>query len=872
MQIKGNIKHREKVGHEKENVSNKDFVGLALVAFLVAGEGGQLLANPLDSPTQETPKHTQQNNSNIATTDIGELEATGKSEINEYQSGSVVDRHIIESTSSGNGDISSVLKMLPNVSTTNASRTSNMPGEINPASISISGGLPYQNNFTLDGFEMNNDIDPVGSNDTVQHSVRAGFAQGLNIDSSLLDSITVLDSNISAKYGRFSGGVIESSIRKPRADGWHGSVSYQYTSSAFTKYYIVEGKEDQLANSSNENYQPNFTKHLIRANVEGYIDKNIGLIAAFSTSRVKIPLQAYISNGETQSKDQRRTSENFLVKLHYNPSENFTLEYHLTYAPQDNTYFTPTMNNSFYTMKSGGIQTGLKALQYTTLGLWTTTLGYSWLQNSRKSEANYRKMPNREGQWGSLSQKQDTTTLKSDFAFSTIESGLLKQHFLVGLEAMYQNAQSHRPESTRVIFGCTTAAGTAGFVDNWGINTSNCGNSALFFQEHKLNFSALSYALYTEDNANFDLGRGGEFNARLGVRLDGDNYFQKHTFAPRFSLNYITPASQEWRTKLTFGANRYYGRNLIGYKYRAIMWDSQMNHSRANVNSPWLPTTGTSSVFGTNTYRNTDFSSLSVPYDDELMGALTQNIGIFSATLKYIYRNGKDQITQREVLNAAGDSVAYRLWTNNGGSKADIISLEIGNKEAIETGNLAHYYSIIVEYNDTKRTYNAFSAYENLIDNIAYNGEVMAYQDMPVQIYKQPFLLRVNTTHSFTLGRTKWLWNNFFRLRGKYEKIVLESQSAGGTCSAGNLASCNNYTKRSFSNAFMWDMRLGFDVDVYRGNTLFVNVDVYNVLNSKNLTTIGLENGVLLTGVPSSAGILTYELGRQFWVQVGYKF
>lgn len=41
----------------------------------------------------------------------------------------------------------------------NALRTSNMSGEINPANMSISGGLPIQNSFRLDGFEMNNDID-----------------------------------------------------------------------------------------------------------------------------------------------------------------------------------------------------------------------------------------------------------------------------------------------------------------------------------------------------------------------------------------------------------------------------------------------------------------------------------------------------------------------------------------------------------------------------------------------------------------------------------------------------------------------------------------------------------------------------------------
>ena len=35
--------------------------------------------------------------------------------------------------------------------------------------------------------------------------------------------------------------------------------------------------------------------------------------------------------------------------------------------------------------------------------------------------------------------------------------------------------------------------------------------------------------------------------------------------------------------------------------------------------------------------------------------------------------------------------------------------------------------------------------------------------------------------------------------------------------------------------AFTWDMRVGFEMNVWRGNTLYVNIDIYNVLDSKNL-------------------------------------
>ncbi len=107
--------------------------------------------------------------------------------------------------------------MLPNVQYNNSQLSSHTPGEIDPANISISGGLYYQNNFQIDGFNMNNDLNPSISGDNynpVATTALPGQSQGLNIDISLLDSISVQDSNISAAYGGFSGGVIEANTKK----------------------------------------------------------------------------------------------------------------------------------------------------------------------------------------------------------------------------------------------------------------------------------------------------------------------------------------------------------------------------------------------------------------------------------------------------------------------------------------------------------------------------------------------------------------------------------------------------------------------------------------------------------------------------------
>ena len=821
---------------------------------------------------QATSNQNQASSGKIQSYELEEttIQADLNAHTSKYQSGSVVDKNAIESMPTGGGDIITILRSTPNVRFNQASRTSNMPGELNPASISISGGLPYQNSFVFEGLEMNNDLDSAaGALSVAQHTVRSGFSQGLNVDVSLLESVTVLDSNIGASYGRFSGGVIESVVRRPRKDEgilgtFHGNVSWQHTRSQWTKYFWLDNVESEVANSSNENYQPNFNKNIFRAALEGWVNEKLGFVASFSSARTSIPLQAYNNGTSEEKKKQKRQSDNYFLKVFYSPLENFDIEAYLSYMPMANTYFGVNAPESYYDMESGGLQTGLKTLLNTKLGLFTNTFGYSYLENSRNSEANYHKFTatGYAGQWGSLDQNQYTTSYKGDFAFVPLESGILTQNFKLGLDLSNQKAQSHRPSDTHKYFACGANTPT-GNVDIFGIDSGTCGNTQMFlFKKHKVDFTANSWAFWAEDDAEFDLRGFGEIDARLGLRLDGDDYLKKHTLAPRFSLNYLTPTDKSLQSKLTFGANRYYARNLIGYKYRAIMNDNREIYRRVDANSPW--TLSSISPMTTGAYRDTDFSKLKVPYDDELMVAFSQNLGLLNATVKYIHRDGKKQITQELNENNA------EVWGNGGKTKADLISFELKNIEPINTFGVGHLYQLAVDYSDVRRTYDIYNSSYNLTTHyVSYNGERMRYADMPKQIYKQPFLLRLTTIHALKLGAVDMNFNNFFRLRGKYDKIVLEKQGST-TCTTADA--CDIYNKMSFKSAFNWDMRLGFEVDIYKGNALYVNFDIYNVLNSKNLTTIGLEDGVLLNSGAGSASVLTYELGRQFWTQIGYKW
>ncbi len=71
----------------------------------------------------------------------------------------VVGRQQIEGLPAGNGDITSLLKLNPNVQFDDAQLSSKTPGEIAPANISINGAKFYQNALVVDGMNINNNID-----------------------------------------------------------------------------------------------------------------------------------------------------------------------------------------------------------------------------------------------------------------------------------------------------------------------------------------------------------------------------------------------------------------------------------------------------------------------------------------------------------------------------------------------------------------------------------------------------------------------------------------------------------------------------------------------------------------------------------------
>lgn len=859
-------------------------------------------------------------------------------DLEKFQSGESLNRKMLDSNPSGNGDITSILRILPNVQYDNAQMRSTTPGEIDPANISISGGLFYQNNFQLDGFNMNNDLDPAGSKSSNPVSATAlpGRSQGLSIDTSLLQSIKVQDSNISAAYGGFTGGVVEANTRRATKK-FGAKVSYQVTQGnatpgafSMTNYHIYKANAqsyENFLNSTSASNQPNFIKHILRSSFESKINDRSGIIASFTTTQSFIPLNAYAGNQidstlDSSRKIQKRQNYNLFLKGYYDFGESLSVEASYAYMPSYNQYFIVNTKNSDFNLQSGGHQAGVKTMWENKLGLLSVNVNFNSLENSRTGSAQHMKgwrysadknwNPNgnvSEGGYGNVDTRQINFTFKAiqDFEPLTFFS-FWENKFSAGAELGYVNAYYRRYEDTIFSGSAFTKKMESGKVctdtqwcsntpvdinklprnqkSRWTNNNGQYMYRATLYKAGKINVGNAIVALFVEDSMKFDMGGAGDINMRFGLRLDYDTYMGKAPIAPRFSLNYIAPwgdwqSGKNFATQLSLGANRYYGRNLFAYALMDGRSALEYRLTRSAENISWDDATATQNK------NDTKFSQLRVPYSDEFVIGVLQRIYMFSLGAKYIHRFGRDEIrracfdpngnlsTLNCTSNVGRTSDLRFSYTNEGRSDSDIITLSLQQNEALEFWGVKNHILFAFDWTNVKRNYADYT--DNLTSAelanqfISYDGQLIRYADRPADNYVRPYTLRLTTTHDIDFGSVSLLWNNFFRYRSSY--VVMANATGNNrdqfdTNGDGVLEYVDTFKPFSVRGAFSWDMRFGFSINIAGSNALFVNFDIFNVLDTRNLAIASAS----YSATAGTTAVPVYEMGRQFWVEVGYKY
>ncbi len=750
---------------------------------------------------------------------------------------SVLSRETLESLPQGDGAITDLLKVLPGIQFSETDNSSLTGGEILPAEISISGGRVYDNSFLIDGFGNNSLLDPTSDNPASSTDV-PGHSQQLFLDSSLVESITLFRSNISARYSGFTGGVVDVETRDPEGR-FGGEVSLRSTRSEWTSFYVDREDRGAFYSSQEADMQPDFRKYYGSASLDVPLTENMGLLLSYSKSYSKIPLSTF-----EEKHNQHRVLENYFAKYAYIPNDNNALRVTFVSTPYEGRYFRDDVKNSDFSIENGGWSLNSSFEQIFSLAKIEWLAGYATSENSRSGSDNYfnyKVTPSadwgdrysREGSYGDIEIKQETLSLASHATWTPFSLWGMKHEWISGITFERVKADYQRGYATNSAWKTSDLVMCDG-DDSFCIEGEQYAYSKVVYPEDSADAEISSVDLYLEDTLSW-----WRLAFRPGLHVSYNDLMKNTDYAGRGAVFYDVFA--DGATIFSIGASRYYGKTFLAYALNEQKAQTERETRSINDDgslTEWEQITRTSLA----TTRLTD---LDTPYVDEWSIGLEQDFLGGRLTVSYIDRNGEDQLT-KQVLDKDENGYTYSEWTNLGESRHKEVTMCWSrvweNQSLLIDGTWQDSENSNEDYDDVLEL-------EDFEDLVLYNDHLVYRFDLPRSDYNREWsanlVYQVKLDHGFT-------FTNVTRYRSGYEGIV----DSGENYELEDGTRVDVYEMRDFSSSTLFDWKLEWTYDFTETQLLTVTFDVYNVFNKK-----------IYTGTTGE-----YELGRQLWVGLTYDF
>jgi hypothetical protein len=833
-------------------------ISILLFSFL----GSILFAEEASSSVSTEKENSNETDTETDVNKLGSVVVKGELE-NKGSGDTTVKGEQILTVPVMNNNLNEVLEVFPNVQMTDSAHSSEQGGEIAPPEISISGGKAYQSSIMLDGMSINNRIDPAADNPGDLDSV-ASHSQSIFINPLLLDQITVYDSNIPARFGGFTGGVVDSKIRNP-GDMFKGKVRYRTTSHHMTKMHVNEGGEYAFEHSNDHEQQPKFYKHEFFSMVDLPLTENSGLLLSYNLKYAQIPLTHL---GETVT--QWRKSENFLAKYACYLTEDDSLDLSVIYAPYEAKYFTKNAKNSDFYLESGGIVLNTNYQHTFTAGGEVSLTGayartrynrdaakdwYLWRKTDSKDWGSYYtddeiddQEYSSEGGLGSLDTSQENVGFKADLSLQTFKSGWITHTISTGYAYELLCGTYERKKTTYIYKDATIndqVTGTSSDVAY--VEGEQYFATRLVYDAGYSEVYVHELSCYLEDELQLY-----RFTFIPGVRCTYDDYMENYDIAPRLASTFDVFGTK--KTLLIAGYNRYYGMNLLTYKLREAVQPYRVE-SRTVYQSQLRAWEATASQ-GRTLNR---YSELRTPYADEYTAGIKQSIYDSVLSFRYIKKYFKDEFA-RSGSEVKSDGMVYYTLNNNGETTYQSYSFSweyfLKQHSFLLNATYAKSTSSNENYDDTVED-------EDTETYVWYEGEIIRKSKLPRDDYNRPVV--INLVYSGMLGKS-FSYAITGQYRGGYieveetdeKKAIPDGESYIDPLTGEKVTeSLTVYERNKKKWVITFDVKLQWTYTLYKSHTLSVFTDITNIFNTK--TELGASES-------------DYEMGRQIWAGLEYNF
>lgn len=757
---------------------------------------------------------------------------------------------VIARTPSSNNDIASLLQSNPKVQFDEGFRSSLQGGEITPSKISIHGGKYYDNNFSINGVSNTNIIDPISSNPHNLYDT-AGHQDRFFINNRLLESLTVYDNNAPARYGSFTGGVIDAELKRAPRE-FTGSVSVKGTDDSMAEIKIAESQQESFERSSRYTKQPYFTKYFYHADVGSAINDSTAILFSYDRQYSTIPIFQY---DELQS--QFRENENILLQLSWDGESGEKLDLSFMHNPYTGTYFTSDTQNANFDISGGGQVIAAKFEKPLKLGRYKLHANYSINDNSREAPDHWFNWRNtasknwgpgtysREGGFGDLEKKDKRFNVDQELNFNRIEWLGAEHRISTGLQLANNTANYTRDQ---LLYSNATAQASS-VVDCQG-NHFDCIDGEQYFRRRTVyeaedvEVSVNTFGAFAED---YIAWRNLEITP--AVRVDYDDFTKNLNIAPRLAAKYSLGENKQHKFKA--GLNRYYGNSPLTYKLREARTQGSYEERTLNADNTlgdWV-----SSRFIGTLYQ---YDQLNTPYNDEWNLGYSFEADMFRVSFDFTHRDGKD-LFARERMSIDGDS--YYVQNNNGTSEAETFALTLEGTEPFYLSGAQITWSAGVSHN---AIFNSHQDFDDTVDEDdinewrIYGGELMRKIDKPADNFNRPIL------GHFTLSADLPAWNLTFSNRASYNGGYRDYDDVGtrDVVFPGDTVATtvDVYEVVKFDPAVMFDWIVRYEQPLSAIDSVYAELQIDNVFNE------GRRQGNTSTE--------TYDMGRQFWLEVGMKF